>query len=397
VYAINYITTRRWRGVLKTNDAQFGVMQPYPSIRTVVPALCLVFFFAPFFSEAGSILRSGESVSLTSEQVAEGDFYVAANAVSLSGTVEGDAILVGGTVTVNGAVRDDLFIAGGTVDVHGAVGDDVRVAASEMTLAGEVSGNVVVVSRYFKTLSTARLGGDVVLFGGQVEILGEVDGNIVGRADSLRIDGPVAGNIDVTVGALTLGDRAAIGGAITYVSAEQLVRAQGATVSGAIVRNDPPLPRAGDAMRAMAMTMLVLLFATLSWFLVFRETLASVTETAAARPWRAAVVGFAFFFVIPIAAGVLFLSLLGSLVGILLVLAYLAALLAALLSLPALIGAWLWRAYAGERPLDILAVLIGATVVALLALIPLVGLFLLLAVFFIALGAVAETWYKAMR
>ena len=95
------------------------------------------------------------------------------------------------------------------------------------------------IAKTLKVLSTAKVGGDILFFGTNADISGTVGGDIFGTNEKIRVDGEVKGNIDITTAALTLGEKANIGGGVKYSSFNEITRAQNAHVTKDVVRNDP--------------------------------------------------------------------------------------------------------------------------------------------------------------
>lgn len=341
--------------------------------------------------EASSVIRTGDTVSVENDQKIEGDFYSMANIMNVSGEIAGDMTSIGRKVTINGSVTSDALIAGESVDVHGSVGDDLRVIGGDVIIAKPITGDVFVVAGSVTVLSTASIGGDLVLYAGDADISGSVGGNILGRAESLRIDAPVTGLVDVKTGKLTVGDRADIGGAVQYESLANLERSPNAKVAGDIVRNDPVDEGATISHKAFIIPILMMLFSTLVWYLVAKNILVRTTERALVRGIRPSATGFIFFFAAPVVIGILILSVLGTMVGVTALVAYIFAILVALFSVSAVIGQLMMYVYKKRfPPLTPLTLIVGVLGVCLLILIPVIGPLVLVALIIITLGALVD-------
>ena len=341
--------------------------------------------------EAGSVVRSGESVSIADDQIIEGDFYTAASKIHISGSVEEDLIAAGGQITINGSVAEDAFLVGGRVDVHGPVGDDLRVFAGEVTIAGPVTGNLFILGGSVHILSTASISGDVLLYAGDVKIEGSVGGDVIGSVQKLRIDSVVSGDVDITVGQLTLGDRATVSGDVRYVSNNIVIQAPNATVAGNLLRNDPIIPGTSLNVYATFIPVLILLFSTLVWNLVSRRTLRPVIERTLSRSFRPLVLGLVTVFFVPFAIAVLLVSMLGSLVSGVLLAGYVLLILLSIIALPAVVGQLVSIAF--SKPTlhpTLLTIVVGATTVALLMLLPIIGQALLFGFMVITIGAMMD-------
>jgi hypothetical protein len=374
-----------WAVLLKIN-----IMNTKISLFASVFGLFLI--VAPLVAGAASVIRTGDTISIENDQKIEGDFYSMANILNVSGEIAGDMTSLGRKVTINGSVTSDALIAGESVDVHGAVGDDLRVIGGDVIIAKPVTGDVFVVAASVTVLSTASIGGDLVLFGGEATVNGPVGGNILGRAETLRIDAPVTGGIDVKVGQLTLGDKADVAKSIKYESFLTLERSSNAKIAGDTVRNDPVAEDAdGAGYRMFLISLLIALFSTLMWYLVAKSILTETTQRALVRGIRPMATGFIFFFAAPVVIMILLLSVLGSLVGVAALAAYIFALIISFFSVSAVIGQLLIYAYKKKfEPVTPVTLALGVAGVSVLMLVPVIGPIFLILLLIVTLGALVD-------
>jgi hypothetical protein len=363
-------------------------LKTFPSLAI----FAVVFFTAPFLVSADTVIRTGESVSVDSDQRIEGDFYSAASIVNLSGEVSEDMSALGGKVTLNGNVGKDALLVGGSIDVHGSVGDDLRIIGGDVILAEPVTGDVFVIARSVTILDTASIGGDLVVYGSDVEVSGSVGGDIVGNVETLRLDAPIKGTVDVTVAHLTVGERADIAGTVRYTSLDTLTRAPSAKIAGEITRNDPIKEETNlPGVKAVLIPVLMVLFAALVLYLVARKLLTAIVERALVRGIRPVATGFITFFAAPVIIVILTISVLGTLVGVTALAAYLFSVLLAVVSSAAVLGQLIVTRYKKEQlPLAPLTLCVGVATMTLLAAIPLIGPVVLLALFLVTLGSLVD-------
>ncbi len=356
-------------------------------------AVCAVVFLAtPFVTLADTVIRTGETVSIDSDQKIDGDFYSAASILNLSGEVSEDMTAAGGKVTLNGNVGKDALLIGGSIDVHGSVGDDLRVVGSDVILAEPVTGDVFVMARSVTILDTASIGGDLIIYAAEADVNASVGGDILGSTETLRLDAPVKGSVDITTNQFTVGDRTDIAGTVRYVSAATIVRSPNAKITGEITRNDPVKEEANlPGAKAVLIPVLMVLFSVLVLYLVARKLLTAVVDRALVRGIRPVATGFITFFGAPVIIVVLTVSVLGTLVGITAFAAYLFAVLLAVVSSAAVLGQLITKLYKKEfLPLTPLTLCIGVAAMTLLAVIPVIGLIALVALFMITLGALVD-------
>jgi len=360
-----------------------------------VTVLVLTLILTPSFSQASLAVRTGDTVSIEEGQVTVGDFYSAASITNISGEITEDLVAASGRVTLNGIVGGDALILGGTVDVYGTIGDDLRIIGGEVIVAEPIIGDLFIIGGTITVLSSASIGGDVLIYGGDVTIDAPVGGSIIGRMNTLRIDGPVAGEVNVSVLSLVLGEQAAVSGDVVYSSMDQLTRAANAEIGGEVLRNDPVAQRNSMQLRSALIPVLALLFAVLAWFLVARQRLNLIAERALDSKYRPLLIGLAVIMFTPFAALVLLLSVLGTLVGTALLFTYGLVLVLGVLSMPATIGKLVLRLVRKEeKVLSPLTLVVGVVVMAAILFVPVIGPVVFLGFFIVSLGAIVDLLLK---
>ena len=358
--------------------------------------LMLGIMLYPSLVFAGPIVRSGDTVSVEADQILESDFYGAGGTVSISGSAEHDVYVTGGSVTINAPVDEDLVIIGGTVQIHGPVGDDLRIIGGEVTLAEEVGGDVVVLGGTLNILSTARIEGDILFFSGEVEISGNVKGGVAGMADIIRIDAGVGGDVKVTARqSLAFGDRSEILGNVTYRSENEIARAQGAVIVGDIVKESIDISK--NAGQYALLPVLVLLFAALSAYLLFKSRLQKVIEVTKVSYGVNGLIGLAVLLAVPAVGALLIISILGLIPGIVILITYIVLLILTWVISGIVLGSLVLKSIWKSEKSGILSVIVGVILFDLLVFIPYIGPLLGLAVFLIVLGGISRLIYQAFR
>lgn len=365
----------------------------YMKFRNILVLLAILSMSTPSAAFASSVVRTGETISIEKDQKIEGDFYAASSVLSISGEIAEDLISIAGRNTLNGVVGKDALMLGASVDVHGAVGEDLRIIAGDVIIAEPVAGDVFIIADTVKVLSTASIGGDLVVYGGTVEVSGSVGGNVLGNYESLRIDTKVAKGVDVTTGQLVLGERAEIAENVSYVSATQLTRAQGTKIDGEVTRSDNVKDVDEKASyKLLLICGLVLLFSVLAWFLIARSLMAKMVERALVKSVRPALLGFITLVAAPVVFMVLTVSIIGTVVGVAGILLYVALLIIAFVGMSATLGTLIIDKLAKKKaqvvtPYSLIAGVVGIMV---LVLIPILGPIILFVLLLVTLGAMVD-------
>ncbi len=85
-----------------------------------------------------------------------------AGAATAQGETDEAIVVVNGDVTVErGEVVDGVFVAAGDTRIDGRVDGDVVVAAGDVLVGGRIDGNLVTISGRARLLPTASVGGDL--------------------------------------------------------------------------------------------------------------------------------------------------------------------------------------------------------------------------------------------
>lgn len=205
-------------------------------------------------------------------EVVEGDLYVAANSVTIDGTIKGDLVAVASLVTINGVVEGDLLAAGQAILINGEVRDDARVAGQAILLApvARVNGDLAVGGLSLENQAGSRVQGDLLIGAYQALLAGEIGRNITGGLNRLELRGSVGGDIDIAVGGdsdpsavqfspagpiplprvqpnLTLADSARIGGKLIYHSIVAATVNPSAQIAGGVTFDPQPATSAQPA------------------------------------------------------------------------------------------------------------------------------------------------------
>lgn len=366
----------------------------------VLTALVAITLCIPAGAHAQSVLRAGDGITVASEQVVEGDYYVSVGPIGttvMSGTVTHDMYAFGGTVTANGTIGEDLGIIGGVAHMHASVTDDVRIVAGETIVAEHIGGDLFVLSGLLRVLPTAKIDGDIIFYGGEAEINGEVGGSIYGSASTMRIDAPVGGNVDVTTANdLTLGGRAVIAGDVTYATLSQLQRAQEAVIEGTISEKAYDTDVAQDGVKTALMPTFVLLFATLSLYLLFRKRLEELVIETDRSYLKSGLVGLAVVILGPLLSLLLMVTLLGVIAGLLGFALTLLVYITGAVVMSVIVGSSLSKLVVKKTTVSLTWILAGAVAIHILLYIPVVGPMILFALFCISVGAVSLKLYSAL-
>jgi cytoskeletal protein CcmA (bactofilin family) len=321
------------------------------------------------------------------EKTRHGDDVLASGSTpTVYDSVPGDAILMGGKVSFSGSTGGDYLGLGGQQAITGRIHGSLRAAAGEVHVAASIDRNATIAGGNVEMDSVGVIGGNAYLWGGSVQLNGTVRQGLVVAAGKVTLNGVVGGDVQVEGGSLTVGPRAQIAGNLRYSVPKSEVHIDSAArISGTVTAL--PTPRGGGAGHLL-WTFGFLLAGAVAVALL-PGFAAAAAEIIPRRPARAALLGLGWACLVPFAVLLMAITIIG------LPLAFLAAALylivVSLSSVP--FSIWLGRRLLGARarPGDLGTLLnffVGALLLLLVGLIPLLGVLLQVIAAIIGLGAI---------
>ncbi len=293
-------------------------------------------------------------------------------------------------------MKGDVVVLGGTVALNGPVGDDVRVVGGKVTAADTVAGDVVVVGGSLMVVSSAKIDGDVLFYGNRLETEGVVKGMINANTQSLTVNGPI-GSIDAVIsGSFLLGAKAQVEKGISYESLHEVVRAPDAVVGGTINRNGGSIEESRPFEKRLPLWFMAL-FSALASVLLLRTHLSAMFESHGHTLLWSGFLGLGTVLAIPIVCGLLFVSMLGMLLGACLAFLYAALLLLSFILVQVFVGALIAKVVVKKYTVNWLWTFVGVCVTQAVLLIPILGMLMVALGTVVVLGMIVYYAYVHLR
>ena len=378
---------------------------PRPSrhvaIAAIVAVVALIVLAGVALAQSNDKLRSGQTVTIPAGQTVASDLYVFAGTIRVEGTIDGDLVALGGTVDIPGTVTGDILAAAGNVSVTGTVGGDARVTGGTVSVSGAVKEDLAAAGGQVTVEPSGTIGEDMLASVGRLTVDGTVTGDLTASAATYDKTGTVGGTEDVVINAgrfpwgtpaaapapaPTPPDAAAtatriaidgiqhflivllVGGLLIWLAP----RAYAATKE-AVQRR--PLPAAGWGLLGLLgylVALLVILLGMIVLAIIF------------------GIVGFDSLVGLDVLAGIV--AILGTTLGFVVICAYAA---------DAIVGAaaagLVMRGPSTTRTREFGLMAVGAAVVVVLSLIPVIGPWVKFVVIVLGLGAVLLAWWGSRR
>lgn len=338
--------------------------------------------------------RSGDNITLAADKTINGTLYAAGRTLDIAGTVNGDIFCAGQDITISGEVHGDIICAGQNVTISGQITGDIRLVGQDVKLSAAVSDNVTIGAQTFVQQQNSTIGGDITIGAQNATFNGSIGRDLTGGVNTLVVANSVGRDIDASVQQLKLDGNAQVGGNVNYHSANKISQSGNAQVAGKITQQAPTKSQ-NRSVRPWAVwpvaLYLYLTFVVMALVLVLLVPRVFEHATRAARVHlgKTLLLGFAAGIIVPL----LLLGLTVSIVGLPLALLFgLGWVLLLLLSGPFaayLLGRILLRGQTNA----ILVMLLGAAVLFLLYLLPIIGLLFWLAGTWFGLGTILLQWH----
>ena len=366
---------------------------------------------------AAEIESANDVYRLEAGDVIDDDLMVAAGEVIIDGTINGDLLVTAGYLEINGVVTGDLLGAAGSIVINGVVEDDVRAGAAGIEIGGSVGDDAIIAAGGNQGFSmpmmngvrsipqgiriSGDVGGDLLIAAGEANLSGAVGGDVLGTLGTLALSGSIGGDATLEVSDITIADGARVGGTLSYQAPAEVT-----IPAGVSDRSEYRAPVQADAGPGGSQSFL---WRIIRWFLRTGAILAGfallglvvmrlrpgllTTPVAALEgdPGRSAGYGclaMVGLMVLPLISALLvFLVALfwGFGPALLLFLFLFSALALLWVFSPLITGLWIGRRFS-QTPLT--ALLLGTLGLALVARIPVLGWFIYLISFILALGAI---------
>ncbi len=340
---------------------------------------------------------------LLSSQKEYKNLYTAGASVQVNSKVLGDLFAAGSDITLDGEVEADVNVAGGTVAIQNKVGGDVRVASGNIKLNNEVGGDVLAAGGQISMSEKAKVGGDVVVAGGQILIDSPVAGKVWVTGGSVTINSAISGELVVkNADKVTFGPKAQVLGKAKVSAKEQPVLQEGSAVPNLEYTAYTPSKKEAAAWAsgilavgvAIAFLGYILIGLLVSW--VAPRKAEDFVLSLKNKFWMNLGLGIAGLVVAPIVAIVAMVVLIGIYAGLALLVVYAAALFLAWIMGLVFVGSFSTMLLKRGKVMEVSwrTALVGAIVYAVLKLVPVVGA---LVIFGVVMAAFGQWMYMFSR
>ena len=367
----------------------------------VLIAVLLIFSFA--FSCRAFELRCEEDILIGPEETIDEYLVAVADTIEIKGEINGDFIGIGRYIHCEGVIEDDVTAIAQDIDIKGDIGDSLRAVAETIKTDAHIKGNLIVLGKSVKLFENCIAEGDAVIVGEDIEIDGKILQDLKVYGKKIKIKGEIAKDVKARGDRIILFPGARIGGDLTYTCANEIEIRGDAQVIGETVWKKPAIkPRRVIVAKTYVRRLITKSLLTLPLLLIgliligitprqIRMTMESMHKS----PGKSLGFGFIFFACVPVAATILFATIIGIPLALITLLIYFGALYVSKLFAGMFIAMRVFRLQEkpGKGPLMV-ALIVGAVIVVILSTIPRVGGFIGLLLILFGLGGLVITRWK---
>lgn len=176
-------------------------------MKKFVLAFVLVMFLATGANALELITQENAVVTGTKTE----NVYVFGGTVLIEGDIDGDLTTAGGAVTVNGDVTGDVLALAGMITINGNISGDLRTAGGMIVLNGNVEGDSLIAGGAITV--TSAINGDALIGAGMLEMQGTIRGYANISAGTVNLKGTLT---DGEITANTFNNQGIISGQVSY-------------------------------------------------------------------------------------------------------------------------------------------------------------------------------------
>lgn len=343
------------------------------------------------------LIAAAEGVSFKTER---GNIYSAGGSITVAEDAPNDIVAAGGNLSISGNAGNEVLAAGGSVVLSGKTAGDARAAGGNITVAGSIGGEAVLGGGKINLLPGSMIGSGLIAASGDITIDGTIGGGARIIAGTVTINGTINKDVDVKAEHVIIGKNAKIRGSLRYEAPAEAQIDPGAVITGEKIFKKAERGEPGErAMKFLGVWWLVklltVLTAALAIYLLLPEQTTEVTSLAVNRFGRELLAGFIVLVAVPALIVLLFITVLGSLLGLPAIFFYIA-----FLFLSSVFGALIFTRLISSSVLKKGAalswpiILAGVVLYQVIGLIPFLGWLFKFVFFLTALGALSHRVYS---
>lgn len=319
--------------------------------------------------------KTGNTVTVASGETVDSMLFAGGMSVDIAGTVNGDVYCAGQTINISGDVKGDVFCAGQTITISGKVEGGVRLAGQTITISGTIASSATIGAQSLTIDKTGMINRDLLGGSQNITINGQIGRDVAAGSGDLTVNGSIGRDITGRTDSINVGSAGMIVGNVNYTGKNDPNITSGGKILGTVKRTQPAASNTNMISSTMFIfgtffyIFIVLVIFALIVALMFPRILDETASNTMKSPGRTALVGAIAMLLAPVAIVLLMISVIGIPLAIFLLLVWLIIMM---LSGP--FASYLFgRLMMKKSKKTVLIMLLGAIILTLVAMIPILG------------------------
>lgn len=351
------------------------------------------------------VIKRDQTIEVAPDEIIDDDLVAFANFIDIKGTVTGNVCAFAQTVNVSGDIGGSLFIGAASSTISAKSVQTVWAAGGILYVSSNVSKNLILAGSTLDIATDARVGKDVRAYGGNFMVGGEILGSIKGGVRKFAMAGK-SGRVKIKADETHIESTAVISGDFHVTSTNEPKIDDGATITGEVIVRAVEHEEAEPFFFAFA-PMLAFLVAAIKFVVLISKIIVGVllialfqkhvrrtVDTLMKETWKSLGWGFLGVIVIPVAAIVLFATLIGYPLGLLAAYVYSVLLYASSIFIAIVIGEKIVQLFKKGAVSLYLSFIIGILILFVIGFIPILNFLVRIFVILFGFGAVMlGTWH----
>lgn len=286
-------------------------------MKKIIGLFIFSYFLLFSFSPAQAIVqKTGENISLNSNEIIEDDFFASGQTIEINGLIKGDLFVFGQNIIINGNVEGDVIGAGQQITINGTVNGNIRIFGQIVKFNNQTDKNINVFGQNIFFSEKSGIGKNLLIFGENIEANGKIDGTVFGNGEKISLAGENNKNVYLNTASLILQPKTIIKGNLDYVAPQKAEMKSGAQILGKTFYKIPSFEKKERKYTvAFFFWKLVSLFGFLIIGLIFislfpKKTL-EIVDQIKKTPWKNLAYGIICFIITPIISLFLIAMLIG--------------------------------------------------------------------------------------
>lgn len=281
----------------------------------VVLGAFLLMLATPQGASAAEV-KKGERYKLPAGETLNNDLIFAGRQLEIEGTVQGDVIAFCESVTIEGTVTGDLIVFTSRLTLSGTVEGDVRSFTKSSEITGRIGRSLMLFTEDLRAGDQSQVGNGALLFGKTIELDGRVGRDVMAYSGTLGLDGFVGGNFRMDGQHLTIGSTAEVQGKAVYKGRREPTVEQGAKLASPLERVVPERKPKYRSFNFYWDLVLGYAAALALGTLLMLASLAAFRQVTHAGRRAGALIGILVLLVVPVAAVIACITLVGFAIGV---------------------------------------------------------------------------------